>query len=253
MSSWGQKLGAKEAVIDAVKMFNRLGLSCNRIKSGEPLKVRVDFSARDIVKEPHFGVAIFRADGVYCYGPNTEFDGCRIPGLKKGRGWFELRFEKVLLAPGEYRVSVAIWDKKETLAYDYHNGYYRFSVRGDNPASELLRLPFKACLARQGLEQSQGGKGKEKDVFMTNEPVEIEVLSGPVSIFRDDGILCQKITIPSAGGRRSRIIFPWLALLPGKYKIFPEGGQPRDFRMVFNRPDHGTVYLRHQWKWGQAR
>jgi lipopolysaccharide transport system ATP-binding protein len=256
ISSWGNKLGTKEAVIDSVAFINKFGFQCAAIKTKDPLRVRVHFTARDTVKEPHFGVAIFRSDGVYCYGPNTEFDGYKIPELKKGKGWFELKLKQMLLAPGEYRISVAIWDNNETLAFDYHNGYYRLCIRGDNPAGELVHLPFKVRLVRRPSDQGQGGirlldnKGQEKNIFMTNDALELESQSGPISIFRDDGVLCQKINIPS---RRARISFSGLPLLPGKYNIFQEGTQPRHFSMVFGRQDHGTVHIEHQWRIGGRR
>src|SRR3989304_4190803 len=73
-------------------------------------KMRIlNFSVKTIIKDPHFGIAIFRKDGVYCYGPNTLFDGHKIPELKKGKGWFSLHYKKLWLAPGEYVLSVAIW------------------------------------------------------------------------------------------------------------------------------------------------
>ncbi|MCM8774438.1 MAG: Wzt carbohydrate-binding domain-containing protein [Candidatus Omnitrophica bacterium] len=143
ISNWGNKLGTKEVVIDSVEFINKFGWKTSSIKTKESLKVRVNFTVRNDVKEPHFGVAIFRKDGVYCYGPNTQFDGYHISKLHKGRGFFVLNFPKLLLACGEYRVSVAIWDKNETLAFDYHNGYYKLEVKGSlNPDNELLNIPY---------------------------------------------------------------------------------------------------------------
>ncbi|MBU4251993.1 MAG: ABC transporter ATP-binding protein [Candidatus Omnitrophica bacterium] len=130
VTEWGKKLGTKEVIIESVEFINKWGLKCEKIKSREQLKIKVRFRAKNRVKEPHFGVAIFREDGVYCYGPNTAFDGHTIPELKPGRGYFILDCHKLLLAPGEYRISVAVWDKNETLAYDYHAGFYKLIVTG---------------------------------------------------------------------------------------------------------------------------
>ncbi|HTZ11610.1 MAG TPA: ABC transporter ATP-binding protein, partial [Candidatus Margulisiibacteriota bacterium] len=54
-SNWGQELGTKEVNIDKVEFINRFGWKCSKIKSGEPLKIRVNFTAKNKIKEPHFG------------------------------------------------------------------------------------------------------------------------------------------------------------------------------------------------------
>lgn len=141
--SWGSRLGTKEIIIESVKFINKFGRICCAIKTGDSLKIKVNFKVKDHLKDVHFGVAIFRIDGVYCYGPNTAFDGLKIYALSPGKGNFVLIYNKILLAPGEYRISIAIWDKNETLAFDYHVGYYKLTVVGNNNYSELLNIPYR--------------------------------------------------------------------------------------------------------------
>lgn len=144
ISEWGGRLGTKEVVIESVELINKYARTCNKIKTTDPLKIRVYFNVRNRIEDVHFGVAIFRKDGVYCYGPNTAFDGHNISGIKPGKGYFELNYKQIFLAPGEYKVSVAIWDKNETLAFDYHNGYYSLLIEGyNNEKGELINMPFK--------------------------------------------------------------------------------------------------------------
>ena len=270
ISSWGKKLGTKEVIIESVEFIKRFGWRCNRIKSREPLKIKVNFRAKNRVKDVHFGVAVFREDGVYCYGPNTEFDGYKIPELNPGRGWFELNYKELFLAPGEYYFSVAIWDKEEILAFDYHDGYYKLTVTGyKNEKGELLNLPFKLKYGSFNAGNSDpelslkllNSQGEEKDVFITNEPVRVALnFSGPgiqnkdpyarLGIFRDDGVYCQEIVTPIGKSKELNILFPKLALLPGGYKI-RAGETACPFRMVFNQKDQGTVYLEHHWEWGR--
>lgn len=304
VSVWGQKLGAKEVAIESVVFLNKFGIKCENIKSGDPLTIKVNFYARETVWQPHFGVAIFRNDGVYCYGPNTEFDGYQISELKAGRGWFKLSFQKILLAPGEYRVSLAIWDKREAVAFDYHNGYYKLIVGAGNRTGELLRIPFKtqsnqffSWLKRDSLTVPLASildasanasfqnedirinsvkllnkKNQEQQVFQTNEAVRLNVgisAKGNVygrgilwlGIFRDDGVYCQGLTLPLGKKNIFEVDFPELSLLPGGYKIYCGVWDKtmqkflvfsKDsifFRMVFDKQDHGTVYLKHSWAW----
>lgn len=265
LSSWGKKFGTKEVVIEAVKFTNKLGWRCSQVKSKRALKIKVNFIAKNKIKDVHFGVAIFREDGVYCYGPNTVFDGYKIPELKPGKGYFTLSYKRLLLAPGEYYFSVGIWDKNEALAFDYHDGCYKLTVTGHKNEKEgLLNLPFRlsyGALVNKTLPAIRflDFQGKEKDIFITNEPVRITV--SPVdfniqdknqyvslAILRDDGVCCQVITALMKSGRELNIFFSRFALLPGKYKI-STGKITYPFQVVFNRSDHGTVYLAHNWRW----
>lgn len=304
VSVWGQKLGAKEVAIESAVFLNKFGIKCEDIKSGDPYTIKVNFYARETLQQPHFGVALFRNDGVYCYGPNTEFDGYQIPELKPGRGWFKLNYRRLLLAPGEYRVSLAIWDKREAVAFDYHNGYYKLIVGAGNRTGELSRIPFKtpsnrffhwininslslpmasildasvnASFQNEGIAINSvkllNKKNQEQQVFQTNEAARLNVgisAKGNVygrgilwlGIFRDDGIYCQGLTLPLTNRNIFEVDFPELSLLPGGYKIYCGVWDKtmkkflafsKDvilFRMVFDKKDHGTVYLKHSWAW----
>ena len=205
ISNWSKKYGTKEVVIESVEFINKFGMKCSKIKTQDPLKVKVNFLAKNKVKDVHFGVAIFRNDGVYCYGPNTAFDGYQIPEIKAGKSWFVLNIKSLLLATGEYCVSVAVWDKNETLAFDYHEGYYKLTIVGNHRVrNELLNIPFRVYpknfinfrkksmdnLDLSILNDKWGKKmeteavklesvkllnnlGEEKDTFMTNESVNL--------------------------------------------------------------------------------
>lgn len=299
VSGWGEKLGTKEVTVDSVSFLDRFGFRCNRVHSGDPLKIEVNFTVRNRVKNPHFGVAIFRSDGVYCYGPNTDFDDWYIPELKPGKGSFSLHYANMLLAPGDYRVSIAIWDSQETVAFDYHQGFYPLSISGfSNAAKELLNIPCKTStryligsppkppahlfngksMQKTDNETIQiesirliDDARKEANVFMTGQPLELAItLNVPlkdtqahiwVGFYRQDDIYCQGVTMPAGRKRSYAVRFPKAYFLPGAYKIsFGIWDQKRRrilmyrhgllaFNMVFNRPDHGTVYMAHKWKW----
>jgi len=143
MEEWGKREGTKEVIIKDLAISNRLGQKTGKIKCGEGIKIRVNFSVNKSIDNFHFGVAIFREDGVYCYGPNTLFDGLAIQEMDEGDGYFELKYEKLLLMPGIYYMSAAIWDRNETLAYDYHKGRYKLEITGDSLLGQLLCLPSR--------------------------------------------------------------------------------------------------------------
>ena len=307
-SGWGKQLGAKEVMIDSVSFLNKSCAPCEIIKSGQPLTIRATFTARDEVLEPHFGVALFRNDGVYCYGPNTGLDGIVIPKLRKGKGWFELYFKEVFLAPGEYRISVAVWDRNEVVAYDYHEGCYSLVINGLPKSGALLRMPFSIAYSigfdwlrqlrvdqRVGFQEFSDAsqrqtdsladeisvqlcslQGERKNTFLTLEPVVMNVTFSRqlqqkpdtqlwIGIFRDDDVYCQGFTLAIPRKGTARIIFKRMPLLPGGYKVIlglwgKEKKQflrltdtAKYFNMVFNRADHGTVFLAHEWRMGDLK
>lgn len=294
LSEWGRKLGTRESMITSVDLINRWGFKCRSVKSHQPLKVRVTFRARNVIKEPHFGVAIFRNDGVYCYGPNTRFDGLTIREIRTGRGAFELRFKELLLAPGDYKISIAIWDKNEALPFDYHSGCYDLKVLGSNETGELLRIPCKingrsnlpgerVPLSAIRQEARKNGVpntasvqwldayGTLTSILKTRHAATLKVdfpdavsCEGEdslwVGIFREDDIYCQGFVEPLRGKRSFDLVFQELPLLPGGYQVrvglWSSGerrfsafqGESR-FRMVFDKEDHGTLHLDHDWEW----
>jgi ABC-type polysaccharide/polyol phosphate transport system ATPase subunit len=143
MPEWGQRLGTKEVVIKDIQAFNRWRFKTDKIKCGQTIIVRVNFTAQKGIDNFHFGVAIFREDGVYCYGPNTKFDGLPIERIGKGDGYFEIEYKELLLMPGIYYLSVAIWDENEIFAYDYHKCRFKIQILGESVFGQLLSLPSR--------------------------------------------------------------------------------------------------------------
>ncbi len=227
---WGKAEGTKEAIINSVRILNYKERETKSIKPCEDFIVKAEFTVNEKVREPHFGIAIFREDGVYCYGPNTLFDGYKMDYLNKDSGWFSIRYKAIPLLPSNYRLSVAIWDKKEILAYNYHSGLYKFKISGRNINNQLFNMKsvwndnvqIKSsnyddilCLRalknfwreRTRLQNNIDIKGTEildtndkpKSHFKTNETLKLRIhLAGALSsdyllwvgIFREDGIYC---------------------------------------------------------------
>jgi len=141
--SWGTISGTKEIEITEVRILNSEGKKENIFKTGEKMLVKVDFFVHKEIENPHFGVAVFREDGTYVYGPNTRFDGFTFEKLKKGKGEFSIEYKNLNLLPGKYRISVAIWPEDESFAYDYHEAYYKFEVISDKKDHGMFYLEHK--------------------------------------------------------------------------------------------------------------
>jgi ABC-type polysaccharide/polyol phosphate transport system ATPase subunit len=143
MPEWGRREGTKEAIIKNIQVFNKWGFKTDKVKCGQPIIVRADFTVQEEIDNFHFGIAIFREDGVYCYGPNTQFDGLPIGRVSLGEGYFEIHYKELLLMPGIYYFSVAIWDERETFAFDYHKCRCKIEIVGSSSFGQLVSLPSR--------------------------------------------------------------------------------------------------------------
>lgn len=182
---WEKKEGTNEARIKEVKIYNPHKKETIRFKVGEGITVKVHFVVDQEVNEPHFGIAIFREDGVYCYGPNTLFDGHTVHKFNKGEGFFSIEYRSPLLRPGAYRLSAAIWDKNEVWAYDYHVAFYKFEIIGENSDGQLLDL------------RHRWGPGKWWQRF--NMPhLERQDFSPDLNVLAQDEIVSSDIKVSSA-------------------------------------------------------
>lgn len=124
----GLKTGTQDAQITKVRFLDSKGIEKSIFETGEKMRIVVDYMVNKEIFDPHFGIAIFQDKGIYCFGPNTRFDGIKIEKLKIGKGQFLIEYKSLNLLPGKYLVSVVIWEKDEKFAYDEHYAYYSFEV-----------------------------------------------------------------------------------------------------------------------------
>ena len=74
-----------------------------------------------------FGIGLFNADGVCCYGTNTYLEDIRPAGLD-GDAEATFAISSLDLVEGTYKVDVAI-HKRDGYPYDYHRLLYTFRVK----------------------------------------------------------------------------------------------------------------------------
>ena len=152
-AGWGTREGTGEATVDKVRIMNRWGKEVDKVIPGSYVKIQLQFTVNEQVEDPHFGIALFRKDGVYCYGPNTRFDQIYLGILNKGPGTLTLEYPNFDLMPGEYIISVVIWDLKEVIAYDYLVAYFPLDVIGENRNGQLLTLDSRFSKENRSLFQ----------------------------------------------------------------------------------------------------
>jgi hypothetical protein len=74
-----------------------------------------------------FGVSLFNAEGVCCYGTNTDIEELESTALE-GHGEVTFHIESLDLVDGTYKLDVAV-HKRDGFPYDYHRLLYTFRVK----------------------------------------------------------------------------------------------------------------------------
>jgi lipopolysaccharide transport system ATP-binding protein len=141
--------GTGEVAILSVRLTDARGNPWAELQTGDTLCVEVEFETRHPLDSPVMGVALFRDDGVYCYGPNTLFDG-QLGGVYDGRYMLRAEFLDLPLLGGSYQASVAFYDKDHVYAYAWHHRLYPFVVRSDVKDHGLVRLRHRFDVRRLG-------------------------------------------------------------------------------------------------------
>jgi len=135
--------------IRSVRLKGAEGRERTEFRSGETLRVEVDFEARRPLDSPVMGVAIFREDGVYCCGPNTRHDAS-LRGTYDGRYRLIAEFDELPLLGGGYEVSVSFYDKDHVYAYAWDHRLYPFRVVMEPPQHGLVSLRHRFHVSRIG-------------------------------------------------------------------------------------------------------
>src|SRR5918994_901038 len=86
--------GTREAEIVGVELLGPDGAAAHVFQSGEPVDVRLRVRAHQPLTDFVFGIGIFNADGVCCYGTNTAIEGA-VPGALSGTAAVTFHVERL--------------------------------------------------------------------------------------------------------------------------------------------------------------
>ena len=132
--------GSREVEIGAVEFVGRGG-PAHVFQSGDPLQIRLQVRAREPVADLVFGVGIFNADGVCCYGTNTDIEGA-VSGSMSGDGQVSFAIDRLDLVEGSYKVDVAA-HRKSGAPYDYHRLLHTLRVVSPLKETGIFRPPHR--------------------------------------------------------------------------------------------------------------
>ena len=140
LSTMGEgRWGSREAEILAVEFLKGDGTAAHVFESGEAVEVRLRVRANQPLRDFVFGVGIFSAEGVCCYGTNTDIEGAE-PGEFQGEAVVGFHLDHLWLVAGSYKVDVAV-HRTNGAPYDYHRQLYTIRVTSKMKDTGIFRPP----------------------------------------------------------------------------------------------------------------
>ncbi len=128
----GDRWGSGEARIERVELLDRHGRQVTRVGSGEPLTVRLWYTASEPVARPVFSISLQTLQGVVISGPTTREPG-EIPEKIDGDGWLDFRLDRFPLLPGTYDLTASLTDYNMAHPYDVRRNVVRMDVDRNGP------------------------------------------------------------------------------------------------------------------------
>jgi len=95
-------------------------------EAGDFVAIRLRVRAAQSVADFVFGVSVFNADGVCCFGTNTDIENMVSERLE-GDAQIEFQMQRLSLVTGTYKLDVAV-HRRDGAPYDYHRQLYTFRM-----------------------------------------------------------------------------------------------------------------------------
>ena len=122
------RFGSLEVEISGVHLMDLLGNPIEKINSGAPLKIEIDYISHILVEAPIFGVKILKEDGIVIAEMMLVEHRFNLEGSHR-QGVMILDIDRLDLNGGEYFIDVGIFEKNWEFAYDYHSRVYRLEIQ----------------------------------------------------------------------------------------------------------------------------
>jgi ABC-type polysaccharide/polyol phosphate transport system ATPase subunit len=119
--------GSREVEIVDVMLSGNDGERAHVFHSGDRLDVRLKLRAPVAIEDFVVGIGIFNAEGVCCYGTNTDIEELKAKRIF-GDAEAVFSIESLDLVEGTYKLDVAI-HKIDGYPYDYHRLLHTFRVK----------------------------------------------------------------------------------------------------------------------------
>ncbi|MDE0613524.1 MAG: ABC transporter ATP-binding protein [bacterium] len=127
--------------ITDLEFFDEAGHRPKSFASGDPLVVRIHYSASEPIQDPVFSLGFYDHNNLHLAGPRSHADGFR-PGKVDGEGWVEFRLSRIPFRSGAFHVNAAVQDSDASFLYDRRAREFWLQISGepDPQANGLLNL-----------------------------------------------------------------------------------------------------------------
>lgn len=132
------RMGSGEARIERVTCLDENNQECTVFNTGKTIKFKMKYRVNKPVDKAIFGLSIFRADGVRCYGTNGLVDEIS-PFLIDKDGEIVLSFPNAMLLAGKYYVDVCIM-YQVCDSVDYFDNAATFEVFSEIEDIGVIRM-----------------------------------------------------------------------------------------------------------------
>jgi ABC-type polysaccharide/polyol phosphate transport system ATPase subunit len=129
--------GSREIEITGVTLKDAQGQVSHIFQSGEPVSIHLSVRAHEPGKDFVFGIGIYSAQGVNCYGTNTHLEDLASEEIQ-GEGEVTFAIESLDLVEGTYKLDVAV-HKRDGYPYDYHRLLHTFRVKSRSKEVGIYR------------------------------------------------------------------------------------------------------------------
>jgi len=119
--------GSREVEITDVMLSTSDGERAHVFHSGDRLDITIRLHAPLPIEDFVVGLGLFNAEGVCCYGTNTNVEDYKSE-LLHGDGEVTITIDSLDLVEGTYKLDVAI-HRVDGYPYDYHRLLYTFRVK----------------------------------------------------------------------------------------------------------------------------
>jgi hypothetical protein len=131
--------GSREVEIAEVRLLDAAGAPRQVFAAGDAAVVEMVVRSHAPVEDVVFGIGIFNADGVCCYGTNTDIEELEIAGFS-GEQRVRFRMQRLDMVEGTYKLDVAA-HRADGYPYDYHRLLYSFRVKSRTKDVGIYRPP----------------------------------------------------------------------------------------------------------------
>jgi hypothetical protein len=120
--------GMRPIQVDRVEFINERGDSVHTASTGDPLTVRLHYTARQPVEGPLFSFAIENHHGLHVATPGMR-PTHRPEAKVSGSGHIDYRIERLVLGTGDYTLSLAIHDANGMVRFDHQERAVQLRVQ----------------------------------------------------------------------------------------------------------------------------